>query len=300
MIPYFEQPSIRVGPLTIYAFGIIVAASVLVGFAIGGRRFRQYSLDARLGEQLGGYVVACGFLGAHLFAVLFYFPEKIVRDPLILLRVWEDLSSFGGIVGAFIGLWLFFRLKGASLAPVTRWAYVDVAAYVFPMSLAIGRIGCALAHDHPGRVTSFPLAVSLESASAQAYITNVYAVAGRLAELPSAPMLRQLGFHDLGLYELLYLAAIVVPVTLALARKDRAPGTFLMSFVAMYMPVRFALDFLRVSDARYAGLTPAQWMAMLLLAALPVLSWRRRRMLAAASSLGVVLIPVAIVAACRS
>ena len=31
------------------------------------------------------------------------------------------------------------------------------------------------------------------------------------------------------------------------------------------MPARFFLDFLRIADATYAGLTPAQWATMVLL-----------------------------------
>jgi len=126
----------------------------------------------------------------------------------------------------------------------------------------IGRIACALAHDHPGTVTRFPLAISLRTAQAREYITGVYADAGRLAELPPAQTLAQYGFHDLGWYEFLYLAAVVVPVMLLLGRRARAPGFFLGTFILLYMPVRFSLDFLRVADVRYAGLTPAQWAAL--------------------------------------
>ena len=51
---------------------------------------------------------------------------------------------------------------------------------------------------------------------------------------------------------------------------------FLAGFVALYMPVRFVLDFLRVSDVRYAGLTPAQWAAAASLAALGAYAARAR------------------------
>jgi phosphatidylglycerol:prolipoprotein diacylglycerol transferase len=261
LIPYFAQPSVTVGPLTIHAFGVIVAMAVLAGLTIGGRRFRRPGLDQALGERLAWWAVVGGFLGAHLFSVLFYFPHELSENPLVLFKLWENISAFGGILGGMIGIWLFFRLRARSVGTATQLAYVDVAAFVFPISLMMGRIGCSLAHDHPGTVTDFPLAVSLESAEARDYIRDVYADAGRLAELPPAPALAQLGFHDLGWYEFLYLAAVVVPVVLLLGRRARAPGFFLAAFVLLYMPVRFVLDFLRVSDVRYEGLTPAQWAA---------------------------------------
>ena len=275
-IPYFEQPSFSIGPLTIHAFGIIVAAAVYAGLVIGGRRFTSLGLDRSLGERLGWWAIIGGFLGAHLFSVLLYFPEKVAENPLVLFKLWEDISSFGSILGGAIGIWLFFRVQGRNVEPATRWAYLDVAAFVFPISLMIGRLACTLAHDHAGTVTRFPLAVSLESAPAREFITDVYADAGRLAELSAPSTLPSLGFHDLGWYEFLYLALVVMPFILVLERRERRrpgrrPGIFLAGFIALYMPVRFMLDFLRVSDVRYAGLTPAQWVALLALAALPVL-----------------------------
>lgn len=275
-LPYFEQPALSLGPLTVHAFGVIVALSVWVGLALGKRRFERQGLDAALGERLSWWVLASGFLGAHLFAVLFYFPAELVRDPLMLLRVWEHISSFGGMLGGLVGILLFFRLRAPALAPRVRLAYLDAAAYVFPVSLMIGRAACTLAHDHPGSVTRFPLAIALDRAEARAYIGQVYAQAGRLAELPPGETLAGMGFHDLGWYEFLYLAIVVVPLTLVLSRRPRRTGFFLGLFAMVYAPVRFGLDFLRVSDARYAGLTPAQFAAaaMLLVALLTVRRWR--------------------------
>lgn len=277
MIPYIEQPCTQIGPLRLCAFGFIVAASVLAGLQLGGWRFRRLGLDVGTGESLAWYAIVCGFLGAHLFSVIFYFPDKLADDPLLLLRVWEDISSFGGIIGGFLGILLFFRRKLPGVDARTRLAYLDVAAFVFPVSLMIGRVACTFAHDHPGTITRFPLAISLERADARAYIAAVYENAGRGAELPPADVLSTMGFHDLGWYEFLYLAAVVVPLTLWWGRTARSPGFFLGAFALLYAPVRFALDFLRVSDARYVGLTPAQFAALAILfaAAFQLRRWAR-------------------------
>lgn len=275
-LPYFEQPSVRLGPVSVYAFGVIVAFSVWVGLVIGKRRFERLGMDAQLGERMSWWVIASGFLGAHLFSVFFYFPRELHRNPVILLRFWENISSFGGMLGGLIGIVLFFRFMMPALVPRVRLAYLDVAAFVFPISLMIGRVACSLAHDHPGSITRFPIAIGLERAQARAYITRVYDNAGRLRELPAELELSRMGFHDLGWYELLFLGIVVVPITLVLAREPRKPGFFLGLFALLYAPVRFGLDFLRVSDARYVGLTPAQFAsaAMLLIALATLDRWR--------------------------
>lgn len=276
VIPYFEQPSLSVGPLTIHAFGVIVAAAVLAGLTIGRARLRRLGVDRVLGERLAWWALTGGFIGAHLFSVLFYFPDEVAANPLILLTFWEDISSFGGIVGGTLGIWLFFRIRAPAVHTASRWAYFDVMAFAFPFALMIGRIACTLAHDHPGTLTTFPLAVSLESAEAREYITRIYAEAGRLAELPAPGSLARFGFHDLGWYDFLYLATVVVPAVWLLGRRPRRPGVFVAAFIVLYMPMRFMLDFLRVSDARYAELTPAQWVALVALLALPLI-WSRAR-----------------------
>ena len=204
-------------------------------------------------------MVLSGFVVAHLYSVLAYFPREAMEDPLLLLKFWEDISSFGGFAGGLLGLWLFFRFKARDVDAATRLRYLDVIAYAFPFAWAIGRLACTVAHDHPGTVTTFPLGISLKSAEAQTYINAFYREAGRLAELPPTAELAKMAFHDLGWYEFLYMSCLMVPAFLALDRKPRPPGFFLVAFPLLYVPARFTLDFLRISDARYFGLTPGQY-----------------------------------------
>ena len=260
MIPYFPQPEVHLfGPLTVHAFGTIVAVAVIVGWRMAIARARAKRLDPELVQDLLSYVVLCGFVFAHFYSVLAYFPREAMRDPLLLLKVWEDISSFGGFAGGLLGLWLFFRFKARDVDAAGRLRYLDVIAYVFPFAWAIGRLACTVAHDHPGTVTTFPLGISLKSPEAQAYIASFYREAGRLAELPPRAELAKMAFHDLGWYEFLYMVCLMVPAFLALDRKPRPTGFFLVAFPLLYVPARFFLDFLRISDARYLGLTPGQY-----------------------------------------
>ena len=274
MLPYVEQPTLQLGPLTIHAFGVSVAAALWLGLVLVERRVARLGLDGGLSRRLGGWMLVGGLLGAHLFSVLLYFPHELRGDPWLLLRVWEDVSSFGGMLGGLAGALAFFALRARDASPGVRLAHLDAIAFAFPAALAVGRFGCALAHDHPGGVTTFPLAVSLESGAALDYVGGVYRAAG-LALPDAAPAM---GFHDLGLYELLFLALVVVPLFRMWDRREWPTGFFLVAFAALYLPVRFGLDLLRVADARYVGLTPAQWAAAAVLAALPFVVVRRREL----------------------
>jgi phosphatidylglycerol---prolipoprotein diacylglyceryl transferase len=272
MLPYFEQPVWQIGPITIHAFGLAVAVAAWAGLTLVQRRFARLGLDPVLGQRLGGWMLLGGILGAHLFSVLFYFPDRLREDPWLILRIWEDISSMGGFLGGVAAAVIFFATRARALDRESRLAYLDAIAFVFPAALAIGRFGCTLAHDHPGTVTSFPLAISLKTDAALGYIGRVYQEAGLV--LPrSAPTM---GFHDLGLYEFLFLSLMVVPLFVGWNRRQRPPGFYLVAFAALYLPVRFAFDMLRVADVRYVGLTPAQWVAALVMVALLFVVVRHR------------------------
>jgi len=268
MIPYFRQPTLAVGPVTLHAFGALVAAAVIAGSELAAWRARRQGLDPAAALDLALYAVIAGFLGAHLYSVFAYYPRDVARDPLILIRVWENISSFGGFAGGLLGIALYFRRRRGQLGWAERLRYLDAVAFALPFAWAIGRLGCTVAHDHPGSVTTFPLAVSLARPEARAYIEAVYREAGRFADLPPPEALARYGFHDLGWYEFLFTVLVLVPAFLWLGRrKDRRPGFYVRAFVLLYTPIRFLLDFLRVADARYLGLTPGQYAAALFFAA---------------------------------
>ncbi|MEO6529031.1 MAG: prolipoprotein diacylglyceryl transferase family protein [Gemmatimonadaceae bacterium] len=166
MLPYFEQPVWRLGPLAIHAFGVAVAVAVWFGLSRVQQRFARFGLDPALGQRLGGWMLVGGILGAHLLSVLFYFPRTLRDDPWVLLRVWEPISSFGGILGGLAAALLFFATRARDEDWREKLAALDAIAFAFPAALAIGRFGCALAHDHPGAVTTFPLAISLRTDAA--------------------------------------------------------------------------------------------------------------------------------------
>jgi len=275
MIPFFQQPTLQLGPLTIHAFGVFVALAMMWGIAAAERGFRRNGLDVGVGNRLGGWTLFGGLIGAHLFSVLFYYPHKVMSDPWLLLRVWEDISSFGGMLGGVSGALLFLYVGAGHAAFPRRWDYLGVVAQVFPASLAIGRLGCALAHDHPGTTTIFPLAISLRSDAALRFIRGAYADAGLVPNAGATGRAAPTGFHDLGWYEFLFLALVIVPLFQLWQRRNRPGGFYLIAFPLLYLPVRFGLDFLRIADVRYVGLTPAQWVAGLTMLLLSIFAMMR-------------------------
>jgi phosphatidylglycerol---prolipoprotein diacylglyceryl transferase len=240
MLPYFQQPVFHVGRIPIHAFGIAVAIAVIVGIELAQRRSRLHGVDPKRYSSFVTWILVPGFIGAHLLDVIWYHPGEVLADPWRVLDFTAGLSSFGGFLGGLGGA-LGWRVRhGESL-----WPYADLTLSVFPVAWIFGRLGCTMAHDHPGIHTSAnnPLAFAY----------------------PDGPR------WDLGFLEMLF--SIVLTIAIApLWRRRRVEGTYVAIACLLYAPVRFGLDFLRADaqaggDARYVGLTPAQWAAIALFAA---------------------------------
>jgi phosphatidylglycerol:prolipoprotein diacylglycerol transferase len=199
--------------------------AILVGNRVVIRRSSEYGIDPAKAQKAVLWVVIGGFIGAHLVDVLVYHPGRLVQDPLLIIKFNVGLSSFGGFLGGFAGAFLFAKRQG-----VTFCGLMDVLCLGFVAGWPIGRMGCFLAHDHPGRYSDFFLAVAYPGGAR----------------------------HDLGLYEML-LAVVIFFLFERLRRIEFSPASLILILVVVYTPVRFFLDFLRLDDVRYLSLTPAQY-----------------------------------------
>jgi phosphatidylglycerol:prolipoprotein diacylglycerol transferase len=252
VLPYIPQPQFSIGPITIHAFGVLVAVAMIVGMRFVRRHATREGLDPYVADRLVTWMLLAGFAGAHLVDRLIYFPRETWAEPIRLLKFWEGLSSFGGFLGAVVGGLLFFRREPT----LPRWPYLDAVAYGFPFGWIFGRLGCTLAFDHPGSETTFFLGQRDEHGHIR---------------------------HNLGFEEALYTILIAVLFHL-IARKGRRPAGFWVGLLAIvYAPVRFLFDFLRTRDVRYLGLTPGQWGALLVIGAGILLVRRAQRAAAAAT-----------------
>jgi phosphatidylglycerol:prolipoprotein diacylglycerol transferase len=229
-LPYFHIPTYKLfGLIPIQPFGVLVGIALVVGYTLGRRRARLVGLDPNLCADGMVWIVVSGFVVAHLVSVIFYFPERILENPLVLLAVWSGLSSFGGLLGAMIGAIWFFRKRKA---PIMK--YCDAIVFGFIPAWIIGRMGCTVVHDHPGKETSFAFAFAFKDGVVR---------------------------HDLGFYEMLY-AVFLTLVIYALKNVRPFDGFHPAVMLILYAPVRFLLDYLRVGDATYLGLTPGQYFAV--------------------------------------
>ena len=115
--PVINPVLVQWGPLAIRWYALAYIAGLIAGWALirhvvstdrywgGAPRPSRDSIDDLLVYCALGVVI-----GGRLGNVLFYDPGFYFAHPLEILKVWEGGMAFhGGLIGAFVGIWLFAR-----------------------------------------------------------------------------------------------------------------------------------------------------------------------------------------------
>jgi len=253
VLPSLYVPPYKLfGVVPIQPFGVLVALALVLGYSLGRRRARLTGLDPQICADGQVWIVVAGFAMAHWISVIFYFPERVLKNPLTLLAFWSGLSSFGGLIGAMLGAIIYFRRKKVAVIK-----YVDAILFGFVPAWILGRMGCTVVFDHPGKQTDFLLGMVYHH--------------------------DKLVRHNLGLYELL-LAVVLTIILYSLKNVRPFDGFHPALMLLLYSPARFLFDYLRETplrggDKRYLGLTPGQYfaVAMVLVAIVLILRGMSRK-----------------------
>ena len=137
-LPYFHLGAFTIPGIhiDIQSFGMLVAAGVLIGASLLRRYAEWHGISDEHIRMLTGWVTVSGFLGAHLFDVLAYQWSELQQDPLLLVKVWSGISSYGGFIGGATGFALYVwwkRLPPRLMADITVLGLLP--------AFSIGRIG---------------------------------------------------------------------------------------------------------------------------------------------------------------
>ncbi len=238
MIPYSGPPSLTVFGLTFHAFGFLVASGVISGYHYILARAAKIGYPEPEVKKAMATVLLFGFPISHVFEIVFYHQDRLSAEgPLLLLKVWDGISSYGGFLGAVIGfLWFITTIPRERV-----WVVGDLLIQGLLIGWLFGRLGCTLVMDHPGEITDFFLGFQMPGGAR----------------------------HNLGFYEFLFTLFVLMPAAWLTVKKQARPGMLVALTSALYAPVRFALDSMRASggihdETRYGGLTPAQYVSVVL------------------------------------
>lgn len=242
-IPSPSSGTLHIGPLSIHAYGLMIALGVVAAVWLLGRRLEQIgagtSDDA---SAVAVWGVVAGIIGARLYHVATDW-SLFSGHPERIIQIWKGgLGIPGGLLaGIAAGLWAG-RRRGIPAAVMA-----NCAAPALPLAQAIGRVGNWFNQELFGRPTTLPWGLRVSASSA--------AAAGNYA--PGTT------FHPTFLYEMLWnLALCVVLLRIDRQWKPRPPRLMAMYLVG-YGVGRFWVEGLRIDPAHHLdGLRWNQWVAL--------------------------------------
>ena len=232
--------ALSLGPLHVRWYGLMYLLGFVTAWWLARRRATRPGSTWTPTEvdDLIFYCALGTILGGRLGWMLFYGTERILEEPLSVLRIWEGGMSFhGGLVGVLLALALFASRRGKVLVDV-----FDFAAPLPAIGFGAGRIGNFINGELWGKPTDVPWAVVVDG-------------------VPLHPsQLYEAALEGLVLFVILWWFT-------STPRPRWAPSGL---FLLCYGLFRFAVEFVRVPDAN-RGYLFLDWVTMGQLLSLPMI-----------------------------
>jgi len=240
-IPSPSSGTLDVGPLSLNAYGLMIALGVVAAIWLTGRRFEEKGIGTREdATAIGLWAVAAGVIGSRLYHVVTDW-DRFEGHYGDVVKIWQGgLGIPGGLLaGIPVGIWVAHR-RGLPMGLVANCAAPAIA-----LAQAIGRWGNWFNQELFGRPTDLPWALEIDDDNLP-------------AGYPPGTT-----FHPTFLYESLWNFALCGVLLWIDKRYNPAPGRLLGMYVVGYGIGRFWVESLRIDAADHlAGLRWNQWVAL--------------------------------------
>ncbi len=110
-----------IGPITVYSYGVLLAASYLLGLRLAMRAPARWGLDANRVLDLGIYIIIAALVGAKLLLLVVDF-DQFRQSPGELLSLARSGGVFYGglILAVVVAFWYIAQAPDAVLDHVRR------------------------------------------------------------------------------------------------------------------------------------------------------------------------------------
>lgn len=126
----------KLGPLTIYTYGVFVFLGILAAYFVGLRQAQKYSIEKEKFCDIIFWALLAGFIGARIFFIIVNF-SYFLSSPWELIFSRSGFVFYGGIIFG-VGAVYFLTKK----YKISFLKFCDIIALGLPLGHSIGRLGC--------------------------------------------------------------------------------------------------------------------------------------------------------------
>ncbi len=132
---------LKLGPVTIYSFGLMAA----IGFLMGGYLLEKEMVRIGKDKELAGSIILSALIGGIVGAKAYYLvinPQLLEHDLWGAVFSGAGLVWYGGLIGGTLSVTWWIRRKNLPFLLVA-----DLMGPLLLMGQGFGRVGCFLAGD---------------------------------------------------------------------------------------------------------------------------------------------------------
>lgn len=247
---------VKLGPLTIRWYGLLIASAVLIGVSLSQYLAKRRNVDPNAIADLAIWLVIGAIPCARLYYVLFEWNQYAQR-PEDIIAIWKGgIAIHGAMLGGLIATIIFARVQKLSV-----WLLADLVMPSVILGQAIGRWGNFFNSEAFGSPTNLPWKLYISPQHRPpAYLNEQY-------------------FHPTFLYESLWNVLIFgILITLFFRDLQRKPhlkvGTLALIYLVGYSAGRIWIEGLRTDSLMVGPLRIAQIVSLVsIILGLAGLAW---------------------------
>lgn len=251
------------GPITVYTYGVLVAAGFVAGLWYAYWQAPRAGLDRRKVWNLGIYGILVALAVSKLWLIFSNLEYYLAYPRSIFSAATLESGGvfYGGVIGGLAWVALYTHFQKMPLLSV-----LDISAAGVALGHGIGRLGCFAAGCCYGKPTSMPWGVTFTSH-----------VAARLAGTPLHVALHPTQLYESGAEFLNFLLLIW------LGARQRFSGQLIGAYFILYGIERGTIEFFRGDPGRtlmfHGAVSLMQFVSLGLISTGALLWWRglRRR-----------------------
>jgi phosphatidylglycerol:prolipoprotein diacylglycerol transferase len=234
----------ELGPITVYTYGVLLAAAYLFGLKLAMVRAKARDLDANRVLDLGIYIIISALIGAKLLLLITDF-DTFKANPRELLTLARSGGVFyGGLILAVTVALIYIRRIGLPL-----WTTCDVFAPGIALGHVVGRFGCLFAGCCYGKPTTLPWGITFKDPFARANVGT-----------PLGTPLHPTQLYEAG-------AELLILIVLLVTERKGKPfaGRTFWLYMLLYAVSRFIIEFYRGDERGTVGMfSTSQFISIIL------------------------------------
>ena len=240
----------------INSYGFMLMMAFYSCYYFLNKDLKRLGYDSNLSGDIVFAAAVGGILGSKIYYLIENF-DRVIADPTGMIFSGAGLVFLGGLMGGTLGV--TFVINKNNLSWIT---FADIVAPLLILGYAIGRIGCFLVGDDYGLPTHLPWGIEFPNGlppSTYSIFQTYYPWVNLDNFEPGV-----LSVHPTPIYETI-IGGLIFYYLYQKRTSVTIVGSLFFTYLILAGTERFIVEFLRVNEKYFIGLSGAQMISILMI-----------------------------------